>query len=222
MIEHHGARQDQGRRIGHALPRDVRSTAVDRLEDGRIGADVGAWGQSQAAHQSRCQVGQDVTEHVGGHDHVELLGPQHHLHRGVVDDEIVPVDLPLELAGDVPSYLEEQAAHHLQDVGLVDDAHLVAALRHGVLEGKTNDALAPLARHDGRRLGHGPGVAAHTDEVLHPDVQALEVLAHQHQVDAFEAAAGHHGVRGTHVGVQTELPAQRHVDRPEPGPHRSG
>ena len=42
VVEHHGGREHLGRRVGHALPRDVGRAAVHRLEDGRLGADVGA------------------------------------------------------------------------------------------------------------------------------------------------------------------------------------
>jgi isocitrate dehydrogenase (NAD+) len=45
---------------------------MHRLEDRRLGADVGARRQAQTADQTCAQVGNDVAEQIGGDDHVEL------------------------------------------------------------------------------------------------------------------------------------------------------
>src|SRR5216117_4366616 len=54
MVEHHRGRQHLCRRIRDPLPCDVGRRAVHRLEDGGVGADVGALRQPQASYQPRC------------------------------------------------------------------------------------------------------------------------------------------------------------------------
>ena len=65
-------------------------------------------------------------------------------------------------------------------------------------------------------------VAVDRDVVLEADVEALEVLAHQHEVDVVVASAGNERARRAHVGVELELLAQPHVDRPEAAADRRG
>jgi len=93
-------------------------------------------------------------------------------------------------------------------------------LLHRVLERVAHDSLAPRAGDDGHGLGHGPRVVADLHEVLDANVQAFEVLAHQHDVHVLEPAARHERTRRPHVGEQLERLAQPDVHRAEPGPHR--
>src|SRR5450755_1164701 len=72
MIEHHACREKEGRRIGDALSGDIGRGTVHRLEDRRVGADVGAWCQSKAADQSRHFIGQDVAEEIRRQQDIEL------------------------------------------------------------------------------------------------------------------------------------------------------
>src|SRR5437867_2556239 len=65
MVEHHRGRQHLCRRIRDPLPCDVGRRAVHRLEDGGVGADVGARRQAQASHQSGGFVGKNVAEQIG-------------------------------------------------------------------------------------------------------------------------------------------------------------
>ena len=92
----------------------------------------------------------------------------------------------------------------------------------GVLEGVADDPLAAGAGDDRHRLGHGARVVADLHEVLDPDVEPLEVLAHQHDVHVLEPAAGHDRPRRAHVGEQLELLAEPDVHRAEPGADRRG
>ena len=124
------------------LPRDVRRAPVHRLEDRRRGADVGARRETEPADQAGDLVAQDVAEHVGGHHHVELLGPDDELHGGVVDDHVVRLHPALVLPCDAAAHLQEEPAHHLEDVRLVDDGDLLPAVPEGVLEGVAHDPLA--------------------------------------------------------------------------------
>ena len=99
--------------------------------------------RAQPADQAGDLVAQDVAEHVGGHHDVELLRPHHQLHGGVVHDHVVGLDPALVFLGDGAAHLEEQAAHHLEDVRLVHDGDLLPAVLEGVLEGVAHDPLAP-------------------------------------------------------------------------------
>ena len=81
MRQHHGRGQNRAERIGQILARDRRRRAVHRLEHRRLaGMNIAAGGHAQAALQSGGEVGDDVAEHVIGHDHVEGPRIAHHLH----------------------------------------------------------------------------------------------------------------------------------------------
>ena len=81
----------------------------------------------------------------------------------------------------------------------------------GVLEGELEQPAAALARVDAGGHRDGVRIVVDLDVVLVPDVQALEILAHHHQIDVVEAAAGNQRARRAQVGVQLELLAQAHV-----------
>ncbi len=97
MIEHHRRREQQRGRIGDALAGDIGRRAVDRLEDGGVRADVRPRRHAEAAHQAGDQVREDVAEQVGGHQHVELPGIEHELHRAGIDDDRVERESALVL-----------------------------------------------------------------------------------------------------------------------------
>src|SRR5215831_14217876 len=96
VLAQHGRRQDRGGRVGLLLAREVRGAAVHRLEHagrGPLRVDVPARGEPDPAGHGRAEVGQDVTEEVVGHDHVEPLrvGDQEHrrrVHVAVVDGDL--------------------------------------------------------------------------------------------------------------------------------------
>ena len=66
----------------------------------------------------------------------------------------------------------------------------LAAGRHGVLERELEQAPAALAGVDAGRHGDGVRIVVDLDVVLVADVQPFEILAHHHQIDVVEAAAG--------------------------------
>ena len=119
------------------------------------------------------------------------------------------------LARDHPPHVEEQSLRVLQDVRLVDERHLLAAVLLRVVERVPDDALRAGARDERDRLGGRARVAADLDVVLVADVQPFRVLADQDDVDVVVAAALRDRVRGPHVGVELERLAQRDVDRAE-------
>ena len=81
----------------------------------------------------------------------------------------------------------------------------------GVLERELEQPAAALAGIDAGGHGDRVRVVVDLDVMLVADVQALEVLAHHHQVDIVEAAAGNQRACRAQVRVQLELLAQPHV-----------
>ena len=79
------------------LARVLRRRAVRRLEQRRLGAEVGARGDAEAADEAGAQVGDDVAVQVRAHQHVVQLGLLHELHAHVVDDAILELDVGVAL-----------------------------------------------------------------------------------------------------------------------------
>jgi hypothetical protein len=104
----------------------------------------------------------------------------------------------------------------------VHDGDLAALVPDGVVEGELGDAAAFGAGVDARRDRHCVRIIAYGEVVLPGDVEALEVFAHEDDVDVFIAPAGHEGARWPQVGIQAELLAQPHVHRAEASADRRG
>lgn len=68
LPEHHQRTQEQGSGVGEPLSFDVRSRAVDGLEDRGVLADVAGGGETETTDETGREIGQDVTVQVG-HDH---------------------------------------------------------------------------------------------------------------------------------------------------------
>ena len=76
------------------VPGDVGSGAVHRLEDaGAAVAEAGRGEHAERAGEHRGLVAEDVAEHVLGDDHVEAGRVGDELHRGVVDEQVVELDV---------------------------------------------------------------------------------------------------------------------------------
>src|SRR5687767_12860817 len=88
VLEHQRAGPDGGDGIGDLPAGNVGRGAVYRLEDrrrGALGVDVPRGGDADGAGRGRAEVREDVAEEVGGDNHVEALGVQHHLDGEAVD-----------------------------------------------------------------------------------------------------------------------------------------
>ena len=127
------------------------------------------------------------------------------------------LDAAGELLGHRATHLEKEPAHHLQNVRLVHDGDLLAPLPESVLERVAHDSLAALARHDRHGLADGARIVTDLHEVLDPDIQSLEVLAHEHDIDVLESPAGNDRLGGADVGEELERLAKSDVHRAEPG-----
>src|ERR1700722_4854346 len=92
VVAQHGRGQDGRGRVGLLLAGNVRRAAVHRLEHARgtpLRVDVPARGEPDTPGHRRPQVGEDVTEEVVGHHHVEAVRLADEEHRGGVDVEVV-------------------------------------------------------------------------------------------------------------------------------------
>ena len=154
MAEHHHAGQHHRHRVHPVLAGVLRRGAVGRLEDGRVRAEVAAGSEAQASDQPGAEVGDDVAVEVRTDEDVVLLRPLHELHRHVVDDLVLELDV-LVLGGDLARHCEVEPVSELHDVGLVDGRDLAATGPTRVVEGKLDDP--PRAVH-GDRLHAEAGV----------------------------------------------------------------
>jgi len=94
---------------------------------------------------------------------------------------------------------------------LVHDGDFFASGCNGVLEGEFQQTAAALSRVHSRGHGDRVRVVVNLDVILMADVQALQIFAHDHQIDFVEPAARDHGARRTQVGVQLEFLPQAHI-----------
>ena len=93
VVEHQLPGEDHRGRVDLVLALVLRRRAVRRLEDGRVGADVPARRDAEAADEAGGQVADDVAVEVRQHEHVELLGPLHETHAERVDEVLPRLDL---------------------------------------------------------------------------------------------------------------------------------
>ncbi|HVM68664.1 MAG TPA: isocitrate/isopropylmalate family dehydrogenase, partial [Gaiellaceae bacterium] len=203
VAKHQHPREHHRHRVHLVLPGVLRRGAVGRLEHGDVGAEVRAGREAEAADQASGEVGDDVAVEVRQHEHVVLLRPLHELHREVVDDPVLELDVGV-LLRDVARDVKEEPVRELHDVRLVHGRDLAAAVAARVIEGELDDL--PCARL-GDRLDRDPGVAADVPVAargepveqlvgvlgalleLDAGVQVLGVLAHDDEVDVLVARA---------------------------------
>ena len=105
VSEHHGGGEEGGSGVGDALAGDVLADMPGALlKDGNILADVGSWHDAGPAAEPCHDVGDQIAIQVGGDHHVELVGPAHKLHAGVVNDHLLCLDLGVLLCN-LPEFL---------------------------------------------------------------------------------------------------------------------
>src|SRR3954454_13816637 len=144
------------------------------------------------------------------------------LHRTGVDNAVVHFDPTFVFLSDVPPRLKEDPGQGFEDVRLVDDRYFLAAVLQRVVESKADDPLTLFTCVDALRDGHRMRIIADRDKVLESDVEAFEVLAHEHDVDVLIAPARDHGASRPQIGVEAERLTQAHVHGAEAAPDRSG
>ncbi len=215
MPEHQNPGEYKCRGICKILAGDVRRAAVHRFEYRRVVADVGAGCETEAADKPGGEVRQDVPEEICRDDDVELMGIDHHLHRHVVDDLVLGLDV-LILRRDGARHVEKQAPRVLQYVRLVHRRHLFTPVPARVVVGIADNPLRARARHDADSLRGAPG---RIDVVLDPRIEFLRVFPHDDKVDVpVPRGDPFERTRRAHVAVQIEFLPERDVDAAEPRP----
>ena len=208
MAEKHGAAEEESGRVGLVLALDIETdVSAAGLEDGNVAAHVAAGNDTGTTDESSSNVGEDTAVEVG-HDHdVELLGTADALHRGVVYNHVVALELRIILGEPVEGAAEETVGK-LHDVGLVDAGDLLAAVHESKLKGELGNAL---------RLGAGDDLEGLNDAghalVLETAVLALGVLADDAEVNVVVASleAGDVLDEGN-GGIDVELLAEGDVE----------
>ena len=155
-------------------------------------AGVDRAAEAEAAGQLRGLVGQDVAEHVGGDDHVEALrrrAPAAPPWRRRSARRAHVRDTP---AATLRTSRRNRPSESLQHVGLVHGGHLAAALRASSKAASRDARASPCARdlaHGERDVRRRHELAGAREHVA-VGVEALGVLAHDHEVHRRAAACG--------------------------------
>ncbi len=180
-----------------------------RLRHGMVVAGVERRPQAEAAGQLRRLVGQDVPEHVGGDDDVELSRVADQVRRGRIDQHLRVCDVRMRL-GCTARLGQEDAVGQTHHVRLVHRDHAPAAAA-GKLEGDPRDPR----RRPGRDLAHGDPDARHGEELgrarrhVAVGIEAFGILAHDDQVH-LRCHGRQRGVGAgrADIGVEVERRAQ--------------
>jgi hypothetical protein len=95
VAQHHRRGEEHRERVGDPLAGDVGRRAVDGLEHARAAglAERRAREQADRAGEHRRLVAEDVPEHVLGKDHLEVTRRRDELHRRVVDEHVLELDV---------------------------------------------------------------------------------------------------------------------------------
>src|SRR6266849_1874254 len=181
-----GGGEDHRHRIGAVFPRMLGCRTMDWLEHPVLVTDVATRRHAHSPLEHRGEIGDDVSEHVGGHAHVVLLWLANQPLRERVDDRGVLLDVRV-LRTHFVKDLEEELTP-FEDVVLSNcgDALLSVfgcALRSptGELEGTADHALRALAGDDAgiyRQVAPAPGHLESADSA----VQAFCILPDDHHV----------------------------------------
>ena len=91
--QHHAGTEQEGRRVGFALPCDVRRCAVDALKDRGALTDIAARRDPQPADQARAEIAHNIAVEVRKHHHIEAPRIYDKLHAAVIDDDFLVLQL---------------------------------------------------------------------------------------------------------------------------------
>src|SRR5216683_6621601 len=172
--------------------------------------------QAQAARNLRAQVADDVAEKIAGDDDVELAWVADDLHRQRVDIQVARIDVRVFLA----DFLEDSLPEVMRKghgVGLVAHADALVAVQASVFESVADNALDAFAGV--HVLLNGDFVRrAFLEEPANSDVEALGVLAKDHQANVFFGPVAQRSepvveeFDGSGVDIEIELEAKTQQD----------
>jgi hypothetical protein len=186
----------------------------------RVRVQVRAGGDADGAGHGGAEVGEDVAEQVRAHDHVEALGEADEVRGEDVDVVLGGLDVGVALGHGGEALVPER--HGVDDavrLGGGGEVPALAGLRQ--VEGVAQHPVDAVAGEDAlldRHLAVGAGVEAAADL----RVLALDVLAHDHEVDVAGLLAGEralHPVEQAH-GPQVHVLVEVAADGDEQAPER--
>src|SRR5262245_26061192 len=96
ILEHEYGREYHRGWVCRVLTGNLRRTPMDGLKDGAVSPEVGAWYQAQSSNQPRSQIADDIPVEILQQHDVKLPGIEHHLHAGVVHDQLFILDLGIK------------------------------------------------------------------------------------------------------------------------------
>ena len=193
VLQQHAHGGDGGDGVDDVLAGVLGGAAAHRLEHADaalVGVDVAAGGDAEAALNHRAEVGDDVAEHVGGDDHVVVLGVLHHPHAAGIDVVVVGLHVGVFL-GHVLKRPPPEVVAVGQHVRLGDEREHLAL---GVvplareLERPADAPLAALAGVDGRLRGDFVGRVL-LQQAADAGIHVFGVLADDDEVDVLRALA---------------------------------
>src|SRR5262249_44454664 len=94
VLEHHARCQNSRYWIGVVFAGELRGASVDRLEQRHLTwVNIPRGSHTQAALQTRPEVGYNVSEEIVGYNHVKPRWIQHHPHRQHIYIQVIGLDL---------------------------------------------------------------------------------------------------------------------------------
>lgn len=122
--------------------------AASRFENGVLSSHIAARNDTGSANQRSTNIGEDGSIKVGHDKDIELLRPGNSLHRSIIDNQIIDLELGVIL-GNLHKGGPEQAVGELHDVRLVNTGNFLPLVGSGKRESKLAD---PLRLHFGNDL----------------------------------------------------------------------
>ena len=111
------------------------------FENGKFSSNVCCRDHTRSSHQARTDVRQDTPVQIWYHQHIKLLRSTHRLHRCVIDNQIIELDLRIFRGSDFCTGSTKQTVAKLHDVRLVDASDLFAVILLGKVECEAGDTF---------------------------------------------------------------------------------
>lgn len=151
--------------------------AASRLENGVLSSHIAARNDARSANQRSTDIGEDGSIKVGHDKDIELLRPGYSLHRSIIDNQIIDLELGVIL-GNLHKSGPEQAVGKFHDIRLVNTGNFLPLVGSGKRESKLADPLRLHFGNDLERFDHaGNGLMFQTG------VFTLRVFADDTHVD---------------------------------------
>jgi hypothetical protein len=208
VLQHHDRTQQESGRVGKTFAGDIRSGAVDSLEDGALVSDVSGGGKTETTDETSAHIGENVTVKVGHDEDLVVVWGRvgDHLQAGIVKKLGVEFNVG-EFLSNVAGSVQEKTIGHLHDGGLVHDTDLLLARGLSMLESEAQDTLGSFASDELNTLDN-----TINNNVLNAGVFTLGVLTDQHSVDVvIWGLVSSNRAAWSQVGEKVECPAESQV-----------